>query len=149
MESDDLRQSLREAERGEAATWIDYPPTPRWWAPMFGVWAAVLAANIGYVGGLVGALVTLALAAFMGGVIGWQRRVRGTFPTGRPPRELNGSMFRLMGGAAVLAVAAWAIGALVAVWLAVVLTGVGSWALVEWYERAYARDAERVRRRLR
>ena len=149
MESNELRESLRETERGEASTWIDYPPTPRWWAPMFGAWSAVLAANLGYVGGLVGALVSLALAAFMGGVIGWQRRVRGTFPTGRPPRELNRSMLLLAGGAAAIGVAAWLIGALVAVWLAVVLAGGGSGALVEWYERAYARDAERVRRRLR
>jgi hypothetical protein len=149
MESNELRESLREAERGEASTWIDYPPTPRWWAPMFGAWSAVLAANIGYVGGPVGALVSLALAAFMGGVIAWQRRVRGTFPTGRPPRELNRSLLLLAGGAAAIGMAAWLIGATVAVWLAVVLAGVGSWALVAWYERAYARDAERVRRRLR
>ena len=149
MESNELRESLREAERGKASTWIDYPPTPRWWAPMFGVWAAVFTANEGYVGGLPGALVTLVLAAFMGGVIGWQRRVRGTFPTGRPPRELNASLLGLFAGAAVIALVAWLVAVQVAVWAAVVVAGLGSWALVAWYERVYARVSDRVRDRLR
>ena len=30
-----------------------------------------------------------------------------------------------------------------------VVAGLGSWVLVEWYERAYARVCERVRDRLR
>lgn len=149
MESNELRQSLLDAERGEAAAWIDYPPTPRWWSPMFGVWAAVFAASTGYVRGLPGALVTLVLAAFMGGVIGWQRRVRGTFPTGRPPRELTASFLGLFAGAAVIALLAWLVGVQVAVWAAAVVAGLGSWALVAWYERTYARVSDRVRDRLR
>lgn len=149
MESNELRQSLLDAERGEAAAWIDYPPTPRWWSPMFGVWAAVFAVGVGLLHGVLGALVNLLLAAFMGGVIGWQRRVRGTFPTGRPPRELNASFVGLFGGAAVVALVSWLVGVQVAVWAAAVVAGLGSWALVEWYERAYARVCDRVRDRLR
>src|SRR4051794_40929483 len=121
MESNDLRQSLREAERGEAATWIDYPPTPRWWSPMFGLWSAVFALNVGYVDGWVGGVVNLVLAALMGGVIVWQRRRRGTFPTGRPPRELRAAFVGLFVGAAAIALVSWLVGELVAVWTAAVV----------------------------
>lgn len=110
MESSELRESLRGAERGEAATWIDYPPTPRWWLPMYGVWAFVFALNVGYLDGLAQALVSLVMAAFMGGVIGWARRYRGTFPSGKAPREFRWSFAGLFGGALVVAGLAWLVG---------------------------------------
>jgi hypothetical protein len=148
MESDELRQHLLEAERGEAAAWIDYPPTPRWWAPLFGVWTALFTLDTGFNDGLLQALGNLVLAAVMGGVIAWSRRWRGTYPRGRAPREFNPAFLGLFAGTALVAGAAWAIGATVSVWLAAVVAALLASALVAWYERTYARVASRVRARL-
>lgn len=148
MESKDLRHALHEAERGEAATWIDYPPTPRWWAPMFGVWSAVLTLTVGLLDGLASAFGNLVLVACMGVVIGWQRRYRGTYPQGHAPREFSPAFAVLFGGALVVALLGWLVTVMVSVWLAAVLVAAATWSLVAWYERAYARISEQVRARL-
>ncbi|WP_426245312.1 hypothetical protein [Nocardioides sp. LHG3406-4] len=143
-----LRQQLHEIERGESAAWVVHPPTPVWWPIGFGVWAGVLALAIGFLEGIVLALVQLGLVLVMGLVIRWDRRRRGTYPTGRPPRELNPAVLRMVLGAVVVGGAAWLAGEQVSPWLAVAIAAVGGWAVVAWYEHEYAVVAARVRERL-
>jgi hypothetical protein len=145
---DPVREQLDEIERGELVSWVVYPPTPAWWAPFFGVWAAVLTVAIGLLEGLVLALVQLVMVSMMLVVIAWDRRRRGTYPSGLPPRELSGTMLRLLLGAAAVAGLTWLVAVLVGVWIAAAVAGLASWGLVAWYEHAYAAVASRVRERL-
>ena len=39
-------------ERGEAASWVVYPPSPRWWPFLFGVWTFAYALALGLLEGL-------------------------------------------------------------------------------------------------
>jgi hypothetical protein len=41
MESTPPSEQLRAAERGEAASYVRFPPTPWWYSPVVGAWAAV------------------------------------------------------------------------------------------------------------
>ena len=44
MESDvSPQEALAAAERATASVWTDYPPTPAWYYPAVGAWAAALA----------------------------------------------------------------------------------------------------------
>ena len=56
----ELQRQLHEIERGENASWVVYPPTPAWWAAGFGLWAAALTLTIGWLEGIVQALIELA-----------------------------------------------------------------------------------------
>lgn len=145
---DELNEQLHAIERGESASWVVYPPTPVWWAIGFGVWAAALALVIGLLDGAPQALVQAALVGVMLLVMAWDRRRRGTYPTGRPPRELHAPIARMVVGALVVGSLAWLLGEQVGVWLAAAVAGVGSWAVVAWYEHEYAAVAARVRERL-
>lgn len=149
MESDDIRATLREADRAAAAPWIDYPPTPRWWAPLFGIWTLLFGLNIGYVDHLAQAVGSLVLALSMGALVGWQRSIRGTYPTGRAPREFRASMTVLFVGALVLGAIGWLVATLSAPWVGAVVAAIGAVVLVAWYERTYARVAAELRARLR
>jgi hypothetical protein len=145
---DPLHEQLHEIERGESASWVVYPPTPLWWAPGFGLWAATLTFVIGRLDGIVQGLAQLCLIAVMGLAIVWDRRRRGTYPSGRAPRELRPAIRRLVLGAVAVGGVAWFIGAQVSLGLAAAVAALGSWAVVAWYEHQYAAVAARVRERL-
>lgn len=149
----DPRDLLRGVERAEAAPWVDYPPTPRWYPPAVGLWSAALLGLAAYDStGLTGELVRLgglvAMLALLGVFQVWYRRYRGTMPTGRPPLELRrpARVFAVTG----LAVAA--LGLLLAytapVWVGPLVAFALMTPLVAWYERAYARAARATRERL-
>jgi hypothetical protein len=70
-----------------------------------------------------GLVITVAL------MVAWDRRRRGTYPSGRPPREFNETILRLMMGAAT--------------------AGIGSFAVIARYEHEYAAIAARIRDRLK
>jgi hypothetical protein len=143
------RQQQHEIERGEMASWVIYPPTPLWWAVGFGLWAAVLALVIGLLDGAVLALTQLGLILTMFLAIAWDRRRRGTYPSGPPPRDFSWAISCMVLGALAVAGGAWLVGELVNVWVAAALAGVGSWAVVARYEHEYAVIAARIRERLR
>ena len=145
---DPLHDQLHEIERGESAAWVVYPPTPVWWALGFGLWAGGLALVIGFLDGAVQALTQLGSVLVIFLAIAWDRRRRGTYPSGRPPRELNPAIARMIVGAVVVGGLAWLTGELVSVWLAAAIAAVGAWAVVAWYEHEYAAIAAQVRERL-
>jgi hypothetical protein len=153
MESDEaveqLRQSLRDADRAEAAPWTDYPPTPRWYPPAVGAWAALL--TLAFTG-LDDGLRWLALAGLIGAELAfvrWYVRYRrSVMPTGRPPREFRGAIAGFAAGAAVVVLGAAALVALVGSWAAAAFAFVATTVAIAWYERAYADAARRARERL-
>lgn len=145
---DTVREQLREVERGEVVSWVACPPMPFWWPLGFGVWAAALVLVVGLLDGAAQGGLTLALLLPMFGLIAWDRRRRGTYPNGLPPRDFRGAVLRMLFGAAVVAVVAWLLEVQVSVWLAAAVAGIGSWAVVAWYEHEYAAIAARIRERL-
>ncbi|GAB3995380.1 hypothetical protein [Nocardioides marmoraquaticus] len=147
-ERDQLAAQLRETERGEAAAWLTYPPSPWWWPFLFGAWTFAYAGSIGWLEGLAQAGATFALALVMIGVIAWERRRRGAWPSGHAPREIRRLMTGLFGGAAVVALVAWLVGETVGVLPAALLAAGAVTALVWWYGTAYDRAAAEVRERL-
>ena len=145
---DDLQQQLREIERGESASWVVYPPTPVWWPLGFGVWAGVFALVIALLDGVAQSVAQLGLVAVMLLAMLWDRRRRGTYPTGLPPRELHAPIVRMVLGVLVVAGVAWLLGEQVGVWPAAALAAAGAWAVVAFHEHEYAAAAARVRDRL-
>lgn len=148
MESDDARNALRAADRAAAAPWIDYPPVP-WWHPLFfAAYAAGLTLAIGLLDGLATAGVELVLVVVMLGYTRWYVRKRGTYPKGTPPQEIRRPLHLMIAGAVLIAVATFALGALVSVWLAAAFAAVTTSGGITAYEAAYARGAQRARDRL-
>ncbi len=152
MENDDshdaLVRQLHEIEWGEAAPWVSYPPMGWWWPPAFGVWAGTYTLTAGLLDGFARSAVYLLHLLVMLAAIWWMRRVRGTYPTGRSPRELKGPLLMLFGGAGLVGLAAWGCYEVLGVWAAASAAALLSWALVAAYERSYDRAAARVRERL-
>ncbi|MXG88470.1 hypothetical protein [Nocardioides flavescens] len=149
METDrDARELLREADRAEAAPWVDFPPTPGWYPPAVGAWGAAMVLALGLLDGPVGAVVVVALALVEVAFIRWYRHYRGTMPTGAVPREMRPAMLAFMAAVLVIVVGAGALTMTGHAWLAAALVLVVGTAVVWWYERAYAAGAARVRARL-
>lgn len=149
MESDEIREALRGADRAEAAPWTDYPPTPRWYPPATGLWTALLTLAIGLLDGKVEALALLGLVALELGFVEWYRRYRGgVWQTGRPPREFHRAIACFVGGTAVVAAAVLVVSLALSPWPGALAALIGVTAVVVWYERAYAEAARRTRARL-
>lgn len=149
MESDEIREALRDADRAEAAPWTDYPPTPRWYPPAVGVWAALLTLAFGLLGDVARMVAILVLVAVEVTFLAWYIRYRGgVMPTGPAPREFRRAIW-LFVGALVLVVALTAAVALAtSPWLGAAVALVTVTAVVAWYEQAYAEAARRARERL-
>lgn len=148
MESNEIRQALREAARAEAAPWTDYPPTPRWYPPATGLWAAGLAATFGGLDHATRSLAILALVILEAAFIGWYTRYRGgMWPTGRPPQEFRPAIAWFLSALAVITAATFAL-AQVHLWAAVALVAVAVTIVVARYEHVYAAAARRARERL-
>jgi len=148
MESDDLRQLQRTAERGEAAPWVDFPPTPAWYPPATGLWVAAMTATLAELGGPLGAVALVVLLAAEAGFLVWYRRYRGTMPSGAMPAEMRRAAIVLGASMVALAGVLVVLCQLLATWVPVVVALVATTSLIAWYERAYAAGAAGVRARL-
>jgi hypothetical protein len=152
MESNQDREStqaqLHEIDRGEVASWVVYPPTPAWWPVFFGLWSAALVLVIGLLDGKTRSLTQLALVVVLLAFLAWDRRRRGTYPSGAPPREFTWAIVGLTVACLAVAGLAWLVGAQVNVWAAAAIAGVGAWAADAWYEHRYAAIAAGIRERL-
>lgn len=135
---------LRDADRAEAAPWIEFPATPWWYVPIASIW----------IGGVVLALSYRSMLLFFALVaaellfLTWYRRCRGMWPTGPAPREYRRPI--TLAGASIFA----SLGVAAVVWLfagpwgSAITMAVLSAAILTWYERAYADAARRTRERL-
>ncbi|ORM30215.1 hypothetical protein [Williamsia sp. 1135] len=153
MESDEARELLRLAERAEAAPYLDYPPTPWWYYPVIGAWAAGMIGDFGWwresIPLFVGTLVVLIIAEIV--FVTWMQRRHGSLPQpgrGSPPAEIGvewrNYFLALPIVTVVVAVAWWLGGVLTAAVVAFVLITCG----LVIYEKRYARAADAVRARL-
>ena len=148
MESDEIRRVLREAERAEAAPWTDYPPTPRWYPPATGLWAAGLALAFGGLDDRDRALTLVVLVTLELVFLRWYTRYRGgMWPTGRPPREFRPAIAWFLAALTAVAAAAFALAA-VSLPVMVVFVGIAVTLILARYEQAYADAARRARERL-
>lgn len=152
MESDadrqDLAQQLHEIERGQAVPWLGAPSLGWWWPAMFGLWTATYTLTVGLLDGAVKSLLMLVHVLVMLAAVRWMRRVRGTYPRGRSPRELDPAFAVLLAGALVVTVVVWWVHASVGTWVAAAVGLVLAWALVAAYEQMYARAVVRARERI-
>ncbi|WP_203712085.1 hypothetical protein [Asanoa siamensis] len=153
MESGEVREQLAAAERGAAAPYVEYPPTPWWYAPVVGLWAAGMVGAFTWwresVALFLGSLAVLILLEVL--FLTWMRRRHGALPMpgkGTPPPEIAVLWRRYFGSlvVVVLVVAGgWLLGGVpVAAALAFVLVTAG----LAVYERRYAKAAAAVRARL-
>jgi hypothetical protein len=147
MESDEVREALREADRAEAAPWTDYPPTP-WWYPLAtGVWAAALVLAIAELDPATPALLGLVAIELL--FVRWYFRYRGgVMPSGPAPHEFRRAIRILLGVIVLVILAAYVLTTLVGTWAGAAVALIGVTADVGWYERAYAEAARRTRERL-
>ncbi|SCF25313.1 hypothetical protein [Micromonospora mirobrigensis] len=154
MESIDPREQLKVAERGAAAPYLDFPPTPWWYAPSIGAWiAAMIGTFIWWRENAVlftGSLVILVTAEIL--FIHRMQRRHGALPRpgkGTPPDEIAGVWRRYLASLPVLVLVVgvvwWLVGVPAAAVTAFVLVTVGLTA----YERRYAVAAAEARARLR
>ena len=148
MESDEIRAALDEADRAEAAPWVDYPPTPAWYPVGSGFWAAALVLVIGELDGPVFAFCMAGLIAIELGFLAWYRRYRGAMPTGAAPREFRAAIVRFATASCVAAGTVLVLSLAVSPWLGAPLALVAFTGIFAWYERAYADAARRTRERL-
>jgi hypothetical protein len=150
MESDrDLAGVLRRADRAAAAPYIDYPPTPTWYPPAAGLWAALFCVAFAIPDdGPLRELSLLALVAVEVAFLLWYRRRRGTWPRGRAPEEIRKVLAAFMMGAAAVTGIIGATWWLTAPWVAAIVAFAVVTPAVTWYERVYAAAAARARTRL-
>ncbi|GIF97556.1 hypothetical protein [Catellatospora citrea] len=153
MESIEVAEQLKAAERGAAAPYVDYPPTPWWYAPSVGAWVAAMIGTFTWwrenAGLFVGSLVALIAVEIL--FITWMRRRHGALPMpgkGTPPVEIAG-VWRGYAAAlpviALLVAAAWLLGGVPAAALAGFVLVTAGLAV---YERRYAVAAAKTRARL-
>lgn len=147
----DLARELRDAERAEAAPWTEYPPTPAWFPPLTGVWAAllVLAATTRDTHPIPATIGLVALIIVEFAFIGGYRRHRGVMPSFKNlPAEFKPAIIQY-----VIAI----VGVFGSTWAAFVFGGIPAamaasflsvTALLWWYERVYTAAADAARARL-
>ncbi|WP_155389205.1 hypothetical protein [Catellatospora paridis] len=154
MESIEVAEQLKAAERGAAAPYVDYPPTPWWYAPAVGAWVAAMIGTFTWwrenAGLFVGSLVALIAVEIL--FITWMRRRHGALPMpgkGTPPAEIAG-VWRGFAAAlpviALLVAATWWLGGVPAAAAASFVLVTAGLAV---YERRYAVAAADTRARLR
>lgn len=153
MESDEARELLRVAERAEAAPYLDHPPTPWWYYPVMGAWAAGMIGAFTWwresIPLFLGTLAVLIVAEIV--FINWMQRRHGAMPVpgrGTPPAEIGvvwrGYFLALPVIALVVAAVWWLGGVPVAAPVAFVLVTGG----LVFYENRYERAVSAVRARL-
>ena len=142
---------LAEAERAASAPYVDYPPTPKWYPPAAGLWAAgfTLTVTAAWRRPVIFVPAIVALLALEALFLVWYRRYRRTMPDLRAaPVEFRSEFRRyavgLVGVVAAVVVAAWLTGPWAAAATTFVLVTVG----VLLYERRYAAAATATHARL-
>ena len=152
MESSaEARSALAIAERASAAPYIDYPPTPAWYAPSVGAWVGLLVLA-GYGASNRPAIfvpLLLVLVAAECAFLAWYRRYRQTMPSMRAvPPEIQAAFLRYGIGLVVVV----GIGTVLYLFVSPYAAAAAAFGLVTaglaLYERDYANAAAAARDRL-
>lgn len=144
MESSEIRDALREADRAEAAPWVEFPPTPWWYVPAASLWAGSLVLALAFDNkALFFALIALELL-----FLAWYRRYRRLWPTGSAPQELRRPIVAMVVALAGSIGATLLVHALAGPWWAAATMTLTTAGILAWYERAYVAAARRTRERL-
>jgi hypothetical protein len=153
VESSEAKEQLAAAERGAAAPYVDFPPTPWWYPPVVGAWVAAVIGTFTWwrENAVLFTAVLVALVAAELLFVFWLRRRHGAFPGpggGTPPAEIAvvRRSFRTALPVIVVLIGLvwWLLGVPAAAGVAFVVVTAG---LVR-YERRHAEAAARVRERL-
>ncbi|MDF9715516.1 hypothetical protein INN71_04910 [Nocardioides sp. ChNu-153] len=155
MESNELRTSLRDLERAEAAPYVDFPPTPWWYFLAVPAWAAAMttAVHLALVEDVSSWWLTLALVALallVGAFVGWYGRYHGAVPSlrGSKPREIRTAYRQYAMGAVLVLLAIGVAVATLPWWGSAAVAFVAVGAGIGIYEVAYSRAAAAARERL-
>ncbi|MDT9595212.1 hypothetical protein RDV89_19145 [Nocardioides zeae] len=160
MESDDIRDQLRQIERAEASPYVDQRRSPWWFAPGFAAWFGAMAAvqSFHWSGlssssmwtALLMLAVVLPLAALLGAYMSWHQSYHGAWPRtfGPKPPEIRRvywyySIGFLLGAAGLVALAF-----VVPWWVTGLATTAVAYVGLLAYERVYERAADAVKARL-
>jgi hypothetical protein len=147
----EARSALAVAERAGAAPYIDYPPTPKWYAPAVGAWLAAMVLTCHGASDRPAIFIPLllVLVAFEGAFFRWYRRRWRTWPAMKgAPKEIGAAYRRYYACVAVVFAAGVAVYALVSPYTAAALAFVVTTVGLTLYERDYERAAAATRRRL-
>lgn len=147
----EARDALDEMERGEASPYVDYPPTPSWYAPSVGLFAGALVLGIAVLmySTWLGCMVIGGLVVLEGTFFNWYSRLHGALPSLRnPPKEFRPLLGRFAVGYVGLIAVAVALWFLSNAWITAVAVAVMATVAVAIYEKAYAATAARTRARL-
>lgn len=155
MESNEIREQLRLAERAAAAPYVDYPKDPWWHMPLLSLTSPIFAymlytmlhgtttsrSTISFP-----AVASLGIALI---IILHQRKRRGALPSGgKAPAELTRVLRWYAVGGITLAVSVIALALTTPLYVSVPVAWVLSLGGIYWFGRAYERAAEQVRERL-
>lgn len=153
VESDEIRDRLRTDEQAAAAPYLNYPTDPWWVVPGFGVAASLFVLGVNLhaqpdVSDWVGTALQALVVVCAWGYAWWQRRRRGTMPSGRAPREVNRALWGFIVGAVVVAVALFVLADWTPLWVGTPAAFVLASAGMLWFGRAYDRASAKARERL-
>lgn len=154
MESNEIQEQLREAERAAAAPHITNPRSPWWHILLLSLTGPALVLLVTQAQGLlaertpVGSIPSLAIVLIALIVILDQRRRRGVTPKGRAPREIHRVFNWYLLGAIVLLAGVLALALTSSLWISIPVSFVACLGGLIWFGIAYERAADRVRKRL-
>lgn len=154
MESNEIREQLREAERAAAAPYVVYPKDP-WWVvlllslvlPLMCVALAQTQDGAGGAGPWL-FVPSVAISGIVITVASVQRRRRGTFPAGKAPRELRRVYLGYSIGALVLGLTAVVLGFRAPLSVSLPIAFALNAGGLLWFGVAHDRAATRIRARL-
>ena len=154
MESNEISEELREAERAAAAPYVTYPKEP-WWA----LWAlscvlplltlALHETRQGSEGsGPLLVMPSVLISVIVVVVVTAQRKRQGALPAGKAPNELQRVYRWYFVGAAMFGVGAIALGLLTPLIVSLPIAFLLNLGGLLWFGYSYERAAARVRARL-
>lgn len=154
MESNEIQDQLREAERAAAAPHITNTKAPWWHTLLLSLTGPALVLLMTQTQGIfsertpLGSLPSVVIALIALFVILDQRKRRGVTATGKAPLEIRRVLNWYLLGAVVLIVGIFALAFTTSLWVSIPVSFVACLGGLVWVGIAHERAAERVRTRL-
>lgn len=151
MESNEIQQQLREAERAAAAPHIALPRSPWWHTLLISLTGPALVLLVTQTQGLfsertpLGSIPTLTIVLIALVVILDQRKRRGVTPKGKAPQEIRRVFNWYLLGTIILIAGVFALAVTSSLWVSIPVSFVACLGGLTWFGIAYERAADRVR----